>query len=89
MTSWTDAANLGIDALTHGVPVSPYLLPKDKQRILIENGMGPFDHFFWLSLVNLNSNSGTENNETIRSLVSLDIGCEQTVHYHGHDLYLR
>ena len=29
MTSWTDAANLGIDALTHGVPVSPFLLSKD------------------------------------------------------------
>jgi hypothetical protein len=41
LTSWTDAANLGIDALTHGVPVSPYLLPKDKQRIFIENSLGP------------------------------------------------
>ena len=54
LTSWTDAPNLGIDSLTHGVPVSPYLLPKDKQRIFIENGLGPFDHFFWLNLVNLN-----------------------------------
>ena len=68
MTSWTDAANLGIDSLTHGVPVSPYLLPKDKQRIFIENGSGPFDHFFWLSLVNLNGNS-TEINEMIKPLV--------------------
>src|ERR687891_206806 len=32
LTSWTDAANLGIDFLTHGVPVSPFLLPEDKQR---------------------------------------------------------
>jgi imidazolonepropionase-like amidohydrolase len=46
LTSWTDAANLGIDSLTHGVPVSPYLLPKDKQRIFIENGSGPSDDFF-------------------------------------------
>ncbi|MFY9795776.1 MAG: hypothetical protein WAK17_17810 [Candidatus Nitrosopolaris sp.] len=32
LTCWTDAANFGIDALTHGVPVSPYLLPKDSFR---------------------------------------------------------
>jgi hypothetical protein len=31
MTSWTDAANLGIDALTHGVPVSPFLLSEANQ----------------------------------------------------------
>ncbi|MFL6413667.1 MAG: amidohydrolase family protein [Nitrososphaeraceae archaeon] len=73
LTSWTDAANLGIDALTHGVPVSPYLLPKDKQRTFIENGLGPFDHFLWLSLVNLNGSNNnscsTEINEMIKSLV--------------------
>jgi len=79
LTSWTDATNLGIDALTHGVPVSPYLLPKDKQRIFIENGMGPFDHFFWLSLVNLNSNSSTEINEMIRSLVNHRVPVDPTL----------
>ena len=79
LTSWTDAANLGIDALTHGVPVSPYLLPKDKQRIFIENGMGPFDHFFWLSLVNLSSNSGTEINEMIRLLVKHRVPVDPTL----------
>jgi hypothetical protein len=78
LTSWTDAANLGIDALTHGVPVSPYLLPKDKQRIFIENGLGPFDHFFWLSLVNLNSNS-TEINEMIKSLVKHRVPVDPTL----------
>src|SRR3712207_1677677 len=55
LTSWTDAANLGIDALTHGVPVSPFLLSKDTREIFIENGRGPFDHFLWLNLVDLNS----------------------------------
>ena len=77
LTSWTDAANLGIDALTHGVPVSPYLLPKDKQRIFIENGLGPFDHFFWLSLVNLNSS--TEINEMIKSLVKHRVPVDPTL----------
>jgi imidazolonepropionase-like amidohydrolase len=76
LTSWTDAANLGIDSLTHGVPVSPYLLPKDKQRIFIENGLGPFDHFFWLNLVNLNS---TEINEMIKSLVIHRVSIDPTL----------
>src|ERR671910_1015573 len=44
LTSWTDAANLGIDALAHGVPVNPFLLPSgDKREQFIENGGGPFD----------------------------------------------
>jgi imidazolonepropionase-like amidohydrolase len=80
LTNWTDAANLGIDALTHGVPVSPYLLPKDKQRIFIENSAGPFDHFLWLSLVNLNgSNSSTKINEMIKSLVTHKVPIDPTL----------
>jgi imidazolonepropionase-like amidohydrolase len=80
LTSWTDAANLGIDALTHGVPVSPYLLPKDRQRIFIENGLGPFDHFLWLSLVNLNNSSGsTEIDEMIKSLVIHKVSVDPTL----------
>ena len=86
LTSWTDAANLGIDALTHGVPVSPYLLPKDKQRIFIENGLGPFDHFSWLSLVNLNGSSNnnnssgsTEINQMIKSLVTHRVPIDPTL----------
>ena len=78
LTRWIDAANLGIDALTHGIPVSPYLLPKEKQRIFIENGLGPFDHFFWLSLVNLNSNS-TEINEMIKSLIKHRVPVDPTL----------
>src|ERR671925_342090 len=65
MTSWTDAANLGIDALTHGVPVNPFLLPSgDKREQFLENGGGPFDHFLWLDLVDLNS---TEIKEMIHA----------------------
>jgi imidazolonepropionase-like amidohydrolase len=55
LTSWTDAANLGIDFLTHGVPVSPFLLSEEKQRIFNLTGGGPFDHSLWLDLVDLNS----------------------------------
>src|ERR671923_1444271 len=77
MTSWTDAANLGIDALTHGVPVNPSLLPSgDKREQFLENGGGPFDHFSWLDLVDLNS---TEIKEMINALVENDIPVDPTL----------
>ena len=76
LTSWTDAANLGIDALTHGVPVSPFLLSEDKREIFIENGRGPFDHFLWLNLVELNS---TKVNEMINALVKNKIPVDPTL----------
>src|SRR5215210_993952 len=77
MTSWTDAANLGIDALTHGVPVNPFLLPSgEKREQFLENGGGPFDHFSWLDLVDLNS---TEIREVINALVENDIPVDPTL----------
>jgi imidazolonepropionase-like amidohydrolase len=55
LTSWTDAANLGvgdnktavnhIDALTHGIPVSPFLLSKESKQKFLESGDHPFNHF--------------------------------------------
>jgi imidazolonepropionase-like amidohydrolase len=77
MTSWTDAANLGIDALAHGVPVNPFLLSSgDKREQFVENGGGPFDHFLWLDLVDLNS---TEIKEMINALVENDIPVDPTL----------
>jgi imidazolonepropionase-like amidohydrolase len=77
MTSWTDAANLGIDALTHGVPVNPFLLSSgDKREQFLENGGGPFDHLLWLDLVDLNS---TEVKEMINALVENDIPVDPTL----------
>lgn len=76
LTSWTDAANLGIDALTHGVPVNPFILSKDTREIFIENGRGPFDHFLWLNLVDLNS---TEINEMINALVKNKVPVDPTL----------
>jgi imidazolonepropionase-like amidohydrolase len=77
MTSWTDAANLGIDALTHGVPVNPFLLPSgDRREQFLENGGGPFEHFLWLDLVDLNS---TEIEEMINALVENDIPVDPTL----------
>ena len=76
LTSWTDAANLGIDFLTHGVPVSPFLLPEDEQRIYNRTGGGPFDHSLWLDLVDLNS---TEIKDMIESLVQNQIPVDPTL----------
>jgi imidazolonepropionase-like amidohydrolase len=77
MTSWTEAANLGIDALTHGVPVNPYLLPSgEKREQFLENGGGPFEHFLWLDLVDLDS---TEIKEMINALVENDIPVDPTL----------
>jgi imidazolonepropionase-like amidohydrolase len=76
LTSWTDAANLGMDFLTHGVPVSPFLLSEGKQRIFNLTGGGPFDHTLWLDLVDLNS---TEISNMIDSLVQNQIPVDPTL----------
>jgi imidazolonepropionase-like amidohydrolase len=76
LTSWTDAANLGIDALTHGVPVSPFLLSEANQQKFLEAGDHPFNHLLWLDLVDLN---GPEINEMIKALVSNNIPVDPTL----------
>ena len=76
MTGWTDAANLGIDALTHGVPVTPFLLSEANQQKFLEAGDHPFNHFLWLDLVDLN---GPEINEMIRALSSNNIPVDPTL----------
>jgi hypothetical protein len=76
LTSWTDAANLGIDALTHGVPISPFLLSEADQQKFLEAGDHPFNHFLWLDLVDLN---GPEINEMMRTLVNNDIPVDPTL----------
>jgi len=77
LTSWTDAAKLGIDALTHGVPVNPSLLPSGgKREQFLKNGGGPFDHFLWIDLVDLNT---TEIREMIHALVENDIPVDPTL----------
>lgn len=76
LTSWTEAANLGIDFLTHGVPVSPFLLSEGKQRIFNLTGGGPFDHSLWLDLVDLSS---IEIRNMIDSLVQNQIPVDPTL----------
>ena len=76
LTSWTDAANLGIDALTHGIPVSPSLLSEANQQKFLDVADHPFNHFLWLDLVDLN---GPEINEMMEALVSNNIPVDPTL----------
>ena len=86
LTSWTYAANLGvgdnktavnhIDALTHGVPVSPFLLSKENRQKFLDSGDHPFNHFLWLDLVDLN---GPEINEMIKAVASNSIPVDPTL----------
>ena len=86
LTSWTDAANLGvgdnktavnhIDFLTHGVPVSPSLLSKENRQKFLEAGDHPFNHFLWLDLVDLN---GPEISEMISALVNNNVSVDPTL----------
>lgn len=86
LTSWTDAANLGvgdnktpvnhIDFLTHGVPVSPSLLSKENRQKFLEAGDHPFNHFLWLDLVDLN---GPEISEMIKAVANNRIPVDPTL----------
>ena len=76
LTSWTEAANDKIDFLTHGVPVSPYLLSSQNRETFVKYGEGPFDHFLWLELVEVN---GKEINEMIESLVKNKVYVDPTL----------
>jgi imidazolonepropionase-like amidohydrolase len=76
LTSWTEAAKLGFDFLTHGVPVSPSLLSEEKRRIFDQAGGGPFSHSLWLDLVDLDS---SETRNMIESLVENQIPVDPTL----------
>jgi imidazolonepropionase-like amidohydrolase len=77
LTTWTNAANLGINAISHGLPVSPFSLPEDKQKIFNETaGYGQDKPFLWLSLVDLNSPT---IKEMINTLVKHNVTVEPTL----------
>lgn len=76
LTSWTDAASMNIDFLTHGVPVNPYLLSPEDRKIFEINGGNPFDHFLWLEMVDID---GKEIDEMIDSLVENNVYVDPTL----------
>jgi imidazolonepropionase-like amidohydrolase len=75
LTSWTDAAQFGIDALTHALPESPYLVPADKREMFIKVG-GPWNHLLWLDMVNLD---GPEIDDMINALVQNKVAVDPTL----------
>lgn len=75
-TSWTDSANMGIDYLTHGIPVDTSLLSSQDKRVFQENIGGPFDHFLWLNLVDLNSK---EINDMVEALARNNVSVDSTL----------
>lgn len=76
LTGWTDAANMNIDFLTHGVPVNPYLLSPEDRKTFETNGGNPFDHVLWLELVDMD---GKEIDEMIGSLVKNNVYVDPTL----------
>ena len=75
LTSWTDAARFNIDALTHALPESPYLLPADKREMFLKVGI-PWNHLLWLDLVNLD---GPEIDDMINALVQNKVAVDPTL----------
>jgi imidazolonepropionase-like amidohydrolase len=75
LTSWTDAAQFSIDALTHALPESPYLVPSDKREMFLKVGV-PWNHLLWLDLVNLD---GPEIDDMINALVQNKVAVDPTL----------
>jgi imidazolonepropionase-like amidohydrolase len=76
LTSWTDAAKMNIDYLTHGVPVNPYLLTQNKRDIFEKTAGSPFNHFLWLELVDV---EGEEIKDMISVLVKNNVYVDPTL----------
>ena len=76
-TSWTEAASLGIDAITHGAPWSRAYLPEDLQ----DDYRGSLrDRIFWIENVDFD---GPEVQEMIELLVDRQIPVDPTlIAYH-------
>ncbi len=54
--SWTRAADLGIDALVHMMPISPDLLPEPRrQAYMASHKGGAFDFYQWFEAANLDA----------------------------------
>ncbi|MDQ5869887.1 MAG: amidohydrolase family protein [Thermoproteota archaeon] len=75
-TSWSDAAMLGIDALTHGIPENPSLLTIDKRQEFLSQNGGPYTHSLWLELADL---KGNEIKQMIKGLVENNVDVDPTL----------
>ena len=76
-TTWTEAARLGIDHVTHGAPWSPAYLPDSLQGGYTGSMLGRLD---WLEGVDLD---GPEMTETVRALAEAGVTVDPTlIAYH-------
>lgn len=77
MTSWTDAAEMGLDQALHIIPGSPDLLPVDRRGELFqEMQRGTQFMYAWFELVDLD---GPEIGEMIEALVRHDVSVDPTL----------
>lgn len=75
--SWTRAAELGVDAFVHMMPISPDLLPADRREdYLAERRPGAFAFFEWYEAVDLDS---PEIDEMIRTLAREQVHVDATL----------
>lgn len=75
--SWTRAAELGVDALVHMMPVSPDLLPADRREAYVANRRpGAFAFFEWFEAVDLDA---PEIDEMIRTLAREQVHVDATL----------
>lgn len=74
-TSWTRAAQLGIDSLTHMMPTHPDLLPADIRDEWTTRG-GAFEFFEWWEAVDLN---GPEIAAMVRALAENRVHVDATL----------
>jgi imidazolonepropionase-like amidohydrolase len=77
LTSWTEAARLGIDAITHGASWSPTDLPPERRSEYRQTMLGRLDWLEWLAL------DGPELTGMIRELAERRIPVDPTlITYH-------
>ncbi|WP_262423659.1 hypothetical protein [Brevundimonas denitrificans] len=75
--SWTRAADLGVDALVHMMPVSPDLLPPDRREAYVASRrQGAFAFFEWYEAVDLDA---PEIETMIRTLAREQVHVDATL----------
>lgn len=87
-TTWTEAARMGIGAITHGSPWSPEYLPESRRARYRQTLLGRLDWVEWVEL------DGPEIQEMIRLLVERRVPVDPTlIAYHtkffGNDPHYR
>ncbi|NKB86961.1 MAG: amidohydrolase family protein [Acidobacteria bacterium] len=77
MTSWTDAAELGLDAIVHILPGSPELLPEAQRPAYMQYMVGGTQFMFtWFEYVDLD---GPEITQMVEALVANDVTADPTL----------